>query len=127
SVLSPSVASTQLAPFPYPTLFRSVLVGPVHFGNVHQAFDAGFDLDERTVVGQVGDLAEQAGALRVAAAQADPGIFAQLLDAQRDAGFFLVELEDLGFDFLTHLQHFGRVADTAPGHVGDVQQAVDTA
>ncbi|CAM5211875.1 hypothetical protein CDEN61S_03212 [Castellaniella denitrificans] len=65
--------------------------------------------------------------MRVAAAQADPGIFAQLLDAQRNAGFFLVELEDLGFDFLTHLQHFGRVADTAPGHVGDAQQAVDAA
>src|SRR5690606_6079845 len=32
-----------------------VLVGPVHFGDVHQAFDAGLDLDERAVVGKVGD------------------------------------------------------------------------
>src|SRR5690606_37815975 len=61
------------------------LVGPVHFGNVYQAFDTGFDFDKRTVVGQVGNLAKQAGALRVAAGKADPGIFAQLLDAQRDA------------------------------------------
>ena len=44
-----------------------VLVGPVHFGDVHQAFDAGLDLDERAVVGDVGDLAEQARAVRVAA------------------------------------------------------------
>ena len=40
-----------------------VLVGPVHFGHVHQAFDAGFEFDERAVVGDVRDLAEQAGAL----------------------------------------------------------------
>ena len=44
-----------------------VLVGPVHFGDVHQAFDAGLEFDERAVVGDVGDLAEHAGALRVAA------------------------------------------------------------
>src|SRR5690606_15696587 len=104
-----------------------VLVGPVHFGHVNQAFDAVFNLNERTVVGQVGYLAEQTGALRVATCQTDPGIFAKLLDAQGDAALFLVELENLGFDVLTHLQYFGGVTDTAPCHVGDVQQAVDTA
>src|SRR5690606_10031920 len=29
----------------------NVLVGPVHFGNVHQAFDTLFDFDECAVVG----------------------------------------------------------------------------
>src|SRR5690606_35083201 len=104
-----------------------VLVGPVHFGNVHQTFDAVFHFNERTVVGEVRDLAEQARTLRVATGQANPGIFAKLLDAQRYAALFLVELEDLGFDFLTDLQHFGRMANAAPCHVGDVQQAVDAA
>src|SRR5690606_24559159 len=103
-----------------------VLVGPVHFGDVHQAFDAGFNFDKRTVIGKVGNLAEQAGALRVATGQADPWVFAQLLDAQRDTAFLLVELENLGFDFLTHLKHFGWVTDTAPCHIGDVQQTIDT-
>ena len=42
---------------------RDVLVGPVHLGDVHQAFDARLDLDEGAVVGDVGDLAEQARAL----------------------------------------------------------------
>ena len=65
--------------------------------------------------------------MRVAASQAHPRIFAQLLDAQRDAALFLVELEDLGFDFLTHLQDFGRVTHTTPCHVGDVEQAIDAA
>ena len=40
-----------------------VLVGPVHFGHVNQTFDTLFDFHERAVVGQVGDLAEQTGAL----------------------------------------------------------------
>src|SRR6185295_2170324 len=35
-----------------------VLVGPVHFGHVDQAFDAVFDLHERAVVGDVRDLAK---------------------------------------------------------------------
>jgi hypothetical protein len=104
-----------------------VLVGPVHLGDVHQAFDARLDLDERAVVGDVGDLAEQARALRVAAGDAHPGIVAQLLEAQRDAVLLGVELEDLGGDFLADLHHFARVAHAAPGHVGDVQQAVDAA
>ena len=62
-----------------------VLVGPVHFGHVHQAFDAVFDLDERAVVGDVRDLAEQARARRVAARDVLPRILAELLEAQRNA------------------------------------------
>jgi hypothetical protein len=104
-----------------------VLVGPVHLGDVHQAFDAGFDLDERAVVGEVRDLAEHAGVLRVTAAEAHPRIFAQLLETQRDAVLFLVELEDLRLDFVTDRQDFGRVLDATPRDVGDVQQAVDAA
>ena len=104
-----------------------VLVGPVHFGDVDQAFDALLDLDERAVVGQVGDLAEQARARRVAARQADPRIFAELLHAERDAILFLVELEHLGGHFVADREHFRRMLDAAPGEVGDVQQAVDAA
>ena len=104
-----------------------VLVGPVHFGDVHQAFDARLDLDERAVVGDVRDLAEQARAVRVAARDAMPRVVAQLLDAQRDAVLLGVELQDLGLQLLADLDHFARVTHTAPGHVGDVQQAVDAA
>src|SRR5690606_1577263 len=49
-----------------------VLVGPVHLGDVHQALDARLDLDERTVIGDVGDLAEHAGVGRVAARDVVP-------------------------------------------------------
>ena len=104
-----------------------VLVGPVHFGDVDQAFDARLDLDERAVVGDVGDLAEEARARRVAARQADPRILAQLLHAERDAVLLLVELEDLRGDFVADREHFRRMLDAAPGEIGDVQQAVDAA
>src|SRR5574337_512529 len=104
-----------------------VLVGPVHLGNVHQALDTLLDFHEGAVIGDVGHLAEQAGALRVAAGDADPRIFAQLLEAQGDAVLLLVELEHLGFNLVTHGEDFGGMPDAAPGQVGDVQQAVDAA
>ena len=105
----------------------NVLVGPVHFGNVHQTFDALFDFNECAVVGQVGHLAEHAGALRVAACQTVPRIIAHLLDAERNTVLFLVELQNLGFDFVAHRQYFGRMLDATPCQIGNVQQAIDAA
>src|SRR5262249_41499453 len=96
-------------------------------GDVYQAFDARFDLDERAIVGEIGDLAEQPRALRIAPAQADPRIFAELLHAQRNAVLLLVELQDLGGDLLSPLDDFARMAHTPPRKIGDVQQAVDAA
>src|SRR5258706_4670079 len=102
-----------------------VLVGPIHLGDVHQALDAGLDLDEGAIVGDVGDLAEEARALRVAPRDADPRILAQLLQTQRDAVLLGVELEDLRGDFVADRQDFRRVLDAAPREIGDVQQAID--
>ena len=104
-----------------------VLVGPVHFGHVHQALDAVFDLDEGAVVGDVGDLAEHAGVGRVAPCNVLPRISAQLLEAERDARALAIELEDAHIDLVADLDHFGRMLDALPGHVGDVQQAIDAA
>ena len=94
---------------------------------MHQAFDAWLEFHKRAVVGDVGDLAEQASALWVAAVDAHPRIVAHLLEAQGHAVFLGVELEDLGSDFLTSCDHLRWVTHTTPCHVGDVQQAVDTA
>src|SRR5436190_5000215 len=104
-----------------------VLVGPVHLRDVDQAFDARLDLDERAVVGDVGDLAEQACAVRIAARHAVPRVVAELLQAQRDAVLLGVELQHLGSELLADLNDFARVTHAAPRHVGDVQQAVDAA
>ena len=69
-----------------------VLVGPVHFGNVDQAFDARLEFDEAAVIGDVGYLAEQAGAGRITAADGNPRIFAELLEAEADAVALAIEL-----------------------------------
>ena len=54
-----------------------------------------------------------------------PRVGQQLLHAEADALGVLVDLDDLDLHGLADIQDLGRVVDPAPGHVGDVQQAVD--
>ena len=56
-----------------------------------------------------------------------PGIFGELLGAERDALGLAVELEDDDVDLVADLHEVGRVVDAAPGHVGDVEEAVEAA
>ena len=104
-----------------------VLVRPVHFRDVHEAFDALFDLDEAAVVGNVRDLAPDTGVGRVATGNVLPRIGTELLDAERDALTLTVELQDANVDLVAHLDHFRRMLDALPRHVGDVQKTVDAA
>src|SRR5438477_3394597 len=104
-----------------------VLVRPVHFGHVHETLDPLLDFHERTVIGDVGDLAEQTRPGRVTPGQADPRVLAELLHAQRHAVLFLIELQHLGRDFVADRENFGRMLDAAPGEIGDMEQAVDAA
>src|SRR5215471_2613217 len=104
-----------------------VLLGPRHLGDVDQAFDARLELDERAVVGDVGDAAMEARTKRVLRLDALPRIVQQLLHAQRDAVRLVVDLDDLDLHGLADREHLGRVVDAAPRDVGDVQKAVDAA
>ena len=56
-----------------------------------------------------------------------PRIFAQLLQTQGNTHLLAVELQYLDVDFLANFHDFARMLDTLPGHIGDVQQAVDAA
>src|ERR1700674_5580105 len=104
-----------------------VLLGPRHLRDVDQAFDARLQLDERAVVGDVGDAAGEAGVERVFRLDALPRIVQQLLHAERDAVGLVVDLDDLDLDGLADRQNLGRMIDPAPGDIGDVQQPVDAA
>ena len=104
-----------------------VLVGPVHLRDVHQALDAVLDLDEGAVVGDVGDLAEHPGTRRITPRDVLPGIGAELLEPEAHARALAVELQDPHLELVAHLDHFRGVLDALPGHVGDMQQAVDAA
>jgi hypothetical protein len=104
-----------------------VLLGPGHFRDVHQAFNAGFQLNKRAVVGDVGDAARELGADRVLGFNAIPRIRLQLLHAEADALGVRVDLDDLDLHGVAHGEHLARVVDALPAHVGHVQQAVDAA
>src|SRR6185369_15000920 len=104
-----------------------VLLGPGHFGDVHQALDTGFQLHEGAVVGDVGDAAGELRAHRILGFHAVPRVGLELLHAERDALGVGVDLDDLHLDRVAHRQHLARVVDALPAHIGDVQQAVDAA
>src|SRR3954469_18947920 len=102
-------------------------LAPRHLADVDQPFDAGFELDERAVVGQADDLAAHPRADRVALHHVRPRVGDQLLVAERDALGRRVVLQDDDVDLVVDLEQLGRMSDAAPRHVGDVEQAVDAA
>ena len=104
-----------------------VLLGPAHLRDMHQPLDPGLELDEGAVVGDVGDPPLELVADQVFGLDAVPGIGLELLHAQRDALGLGVQADDLDLDGLIDVQHLGGMLDPAPRHVGDVEQAVDTA
>ena len=59
-----------------------VLVGPIHLGDVYQAFYTLFQLSKTAVVGKIGDLGFDTAAFGITASDLQPGIFAQLFQAQ---------------------------------------------
>ncbi len=100
---------------------------PGHFADVDQTFDARFELDEGTVAHHIHDFALDDRAHWVLLFDVVPGVALLLLQTESDLLLFAIDLQNLDFDLLIDRNHFGRMADTFPAHVGDVQQTVDTA
>ena len=91
-----------------------------------QAFNAWLQFNECTVIGDVRDATREARIERIFRFNRFPRISQQLLDAERDAVRFMVDLDDLNLELLTDGHHFRRMVDAAPCHVGDVQQTINT-
>ena len=104
-----------------------VLLGPGHLRDVDQPLDPGLEFDEGAVVGDVGHAAAMDRADRELLGDGIPRIGLKLLHAEADAVGFLVDLDDLDLHGLADRQDLGGVVDAPPGHVGDVQQAIDAA
>jgi hypothetical protein len=104
-----------------------VLLCPAHLGDVDQTFHPGLELHERAVVGDVGHRSLEAGADRIFGLDAGPRVGLQLLHAEADALRLRVDAHDLYLDGIADVDDLARMIDAAPGHVGDVQQAVDAA
>mmetsp|Transcript_6380 Transcript_6380/g.9537 ORF Transcript_6380/g.9537 Transcript_6380/m.9537 type:complete len:337 (-) Transcript_6380:255-1265(-) len=103
-----------------------VLVGPIHFRYVNQTFNTLFQLSKATVVSQVGNACCNLAAFRITTLDINPGIFAQLLQAERNTVALTIELQNLDADFVANINDFARMLDALPGHIGNVQQAVNT-
>src|SRR5262245_26382772 len=108
---------------------RGVLepLGPGHLRDVDQTLHALLDLHERAVVGDADHAAAHASSDRVLLVRPVPGVLLDLLQAEADALLGGVELQDHHPDLVAHVEHLRGVTDAAPGHVGDVEQAVDAA
>ena len=102
-------------------------LGPAHFGDVDQTFDALFDFHKGTVGHDVDHVTLDNAADSVLGFHIVPRIVALLLQTEGDTFLGVVDIQDHHFDFLTDFQHFVRVGDSAPAHIRDVQQAVHTA
>ena len=100
---------------------------PRHFADVNQAFDALLQFHERSVVGHADDASGNVRAHRIPVLSIEPRIGRQLLEAQRHALLVFVVLEDLDLDLVAYVHQVARMSQASPGHIGDVQQAVDSA
>src|SRR5579862_2280695 len=108
--------------------FRRMLdaLGPAQVRDVYQAVDAVLDFDEGAEVGEVANPALNHGAGRIALRQVLPGVFEQLLHAQRDAAVGGVHAQNHGLHFVARLHQLGGMLQALrPGHLGEMNQAFD--
>src|SRR5262245_20318925 len=101
-------------------------LGPGDVGDVDEAVDTVFNLDERAEVGQVADAALDPGPDAVAIGQRFPRVRLDLLDAEADAAVVRIDLEHLRFDLLSDRKELRRMFDAfRPSHLRDVHEAFD--
>ena len=98
---------------------------PRHLGDMDEPLDPFLQLDEGAVGHDVDHLALDLAAGLVAVVDGRPGRRCLLLQAEGDALGLLVELEHLDLHHVVDGEHLAGVVDAPPGHVGDVQEAVD--
>ena len=97
------------------------------FRDVKQAFQTIFQSDKDTEVRDFGHFAlDDLPRLVTVRNVAGPRIVVHLFHAECNPASFDVDGQDFAFDFLSLFQHLVRMTDLAsPGHVGNMQQAVD--
>src|SRR5688572_1538621 len=101
-------------------------LAPRHVGDVDQAVDVLFDLDESAELGQVANLALDLGADWIFLTQFVPRVALDLLQAERDAPGCRIHAEHHGLDTVADVEDLRGVLDAlAPRHLADVNQTLD--
>ena len=100
-------------------------LGPGHLGDMYETLDSRLKLDEGAVGEHVDDSSLHPASDRVLLLDIRPGALFLLFEPQRDTLFLLVDLQNLNLDLLINLDEISRMADTAPAHICDMEQAVE--
>src|SRR6266404_3701892 len=85
-----------------------------------------FQFNESPITGKIANLSFDLCANRIFRFDAVPRIGQFLFQAKADPFLFAVDVEDDYVDVLTDLENLGGVTDTAPAHIGNVEQTIDT-
>ncbi len=102
-------------------------LGPSHLADVDQAFDALLEFDERSVVGDADDASADVRALGITVLGIEPRIGRELLESQRNALLLFVVLQNFDLNLIADVHQIFGMSEASPGHVGDVQQAIEPA
>src|SRR5262249_39722706 len=94
---------------------------PAHLADVNEAFDARLELDERTVVRDADHLARDARADRILVGDVLPRVALELLESEANPFSSPIDVEHLDLELRPDLYELGRMRDTAPRHVSDVE------
>src|SRR5437763_11135111 len=98
---------------------------PGHLADMNQALDALLQFNERAVVGHANDASANVSADRIAMLGIEPRIGRELLESQGNALLVLVVLQNFHLDLIADVDEILGMSETSPGHVGDMQQAVE--
>src|SRR5208282_4237159 len=101
-------------------------IAPTDVGDVDQALDALLDFDEGAEIGHAADAPSDDEADGIFVAEGEPGIGQGLLHAERDAALLGIDLEDFHLELVAEGDDLGGMLGALrPGHLADVDQALD--
>ena len=82
---------------------------------------------KRAVIGHAQNSSANPRADRIALDRIQPRVGRQLLEAQRNPLLLFVELQHLDLNLIAHIHQVAGMRKPSPGHIGDMQQAIDPA
>src|SRR5437016_13250216 len=100
---------------------------PGHLADVHQAFDALFQLYKRAVVSHTDHAPRNMSTHWITVLGVEPRFRSELLEAQRHSLLLFVELENLDLNLIAYVHQVAWMSETSPRHIGNVEQTINAA
>src|SRR5438270_2509171 len=100
---------------------------PGHLADVDQSLDALLELDEGAIVSDADHASAYVRTDRITMRRVKPGVGSELFESQRHALFVLIEFQHFDLYLIAYVHQIPRMCQAAPRHVGDMQQAINSA